>query len=80
MRSCCLAQLCIQGVLLGGNANDHQFQISSPVIDERVCFVEANRHGVTFMNWSGFAIDLNLTISVEHVIDLFDTLMPMQSI
>ncbi len=74
------AQFRIQGVLLGGDANDHQFQISRSVIYKGVRFVKTNRHGVALVDQCRFVVDSNLTVPVEHVVDFFDAFVPMQSV
>ena len=80
MRSYRSAQFRIQSVLLGGDTNDHQFQISRPVIYEGVRFVKTNRHGVALVDRCRFVVDSNLTVPVEHVVDFFDAFVPMQSV
>jgi hypothetical protein len=73
------AQFSIQGVLLGGDANDHQLQISRPVIYKGVRFVKTNWYCVALVYRCRFVVDPSLTVSVEYVIDFFDPLVAMQA-
>jgi hypothetical protein len=70
-----LAQFRIEGVLLCGDSHDHELQIRGSVGDEGVRFIEADWNRIAFVNGCGFRTHLNLTVSVEDVIDLFDTTM-----
>jgi hypothetical protein len=74
------AQFRIQGVLLGGYPNDHQFQICRSLIYKGVRFVKTKWHGIALMDLCRFVVDSNLTVPVEHVVDLFDAFVSMQSV
>jgi hypothetical protein len=49
-----LRQFRIQGILLYGNTNNHQFQVSRPVIYEGMRFVKTDRYGVALMGSARF--------------------------
>ncbi len=62
------------------NPNDHQFQVCGSVIDEGVRLVEADGYGVAFVNRGRLIIDADLAIPIQHVVDLFDTFVSVESI
>ena len=80
MRSDCLAQLSIEDVFLCRDTNNHQLQICGSAIYEGMRFVKADRNGIALMDRCRFIVDSNLTVPVEHVVDLFDALVAMQSV
>ena len=69
----------LQNALLGGDPDDHEFEVARTRVLERVRFVQQDRHRVTLMDLDRVPIHLCLAVAVQDEVDFFDSGVPVRS-